>query len=290
MIDLVDLIAGHGLDAPQLRILDIGAMSLGAEPWDQLVDRGHAELLGFEPQAAECGRCNAAARPHRRYLPLALGDGATWPFHICCGAATSSVFAPHTDVIERFSGLVELMAVERIETVATTRLDDIPEAAGADFLKLDVQGFELVVLEHALRTLETSLLLQVEVSFVDLYEGQPLFADIEPFLRAHGFALHTFTGVGSRAFRPLQVDGNPFQGVRQALWTDAVFMVDPGRWRRLENTALLKLALLAHSLYGSFDLAARALALHDERTGHQLHEAYLGALSAAHAPTLFAAA
>lgn len=37
--------------------------------------------------------------------------------------------------------------LERVE-VATVRLDDVPEAAAADLLKLDIQRAELMVLRH----------------------------------------------------------------------------------------------------------------------------------------------
>jgi hypothetical protein len=52
---------------------------------------------------------------------------------------------------------------------------------------MDVQGFEDRVIAGGLRTLERASVLWVETSFVELYEGQPLFADIHDRLRDLGF-------------------------------------------------------------------------------------------------------
>lgn len=65
-------------------------------------------------------------------------------------------------------------------------------------MKLDVQGSELSVLQHARRVLQDVTALQVEVEFIRLYENQPLFAYVDMFLRDQGFVFHTFTGFGSR--------------------------------------------------------------------------------------------
>ena len=58
----------------------------------------------------------------------------------------------------------------------------------AVFLKLDIQGAELEVLESAPKLLENSLLaLRVEVEFLPIYQSQPLFSDIDQHLRGRGF-------------------------------------------------------------------------------------------------------
>jgi len=58
-----------------------------------------------------------------------------------------------------------MQVVEAIE-IETARLEDVPEAAGTDLLKLDAQGFELTILEHAGPVLERALAVQTEVCFV----------------------------------------------------------------------------------------------------------------------------
>ena len=122
MIDLLDLLAAAGVDPPRLRVVDVGAMALGAEAWDPLVERGVADVLGFEPQPDACAHLQAAAGPRRRYLPVALGDGERWPFHHCAAPMTSSVHAPDLALAARFQNLAPLMRVVEVGEIQTTRL------------------------------------------------------------------------------------------------------------------------------------------------------------------------
>jgi FkbM family methyltransferase len=62
------------------------------------------------------------------------------------------------------------------------------------YLKLDVQGLELPVLRGGAETLGNTLAVQVEVSFVTLYEGQTDWLELCAYL-------------GDRGFRPAYVEG-----------------------------------------------------------------------------------
>ena len=61
-----------------------------------------------------------------------------------------------------------------------------------DLLKLHVQGYELEVLKGAPTMLQCAKAVLCEVSFVPLYEGQCLFADVVTFMSASNFSLRAF--------------------------------------------------------------------------------------------------
>lgn len=74
--------------------------------------------------------------------------------------------------------------------VATSRLDRLAahlHITHIDFLHLDVQGAELMVLRGAGALLERTWTIWLEVEAVPLYVGQPVGAEVESFLRRHGF-------------------------------------------------------------------------------------------------------
>ena len=98
---------------------------------------------------------------------------------------------------------------------------------------------------------------------------QPLFADLDVALRAHGFVFHTFRGFGQRAFAPFVVDGNPARGINQILWADAVYVRDWMALEALSPDRLCRYAALVHGLYGSYDLAHRVIAALEAAGGRQ---------------------
>lgn len=62
-------------------------------------------------------------------------------------------------------------------------------------LKLDVQGFELEVLNGALRTMETCEAILLEVSFAPLFPGTPLLHDAVEFMTRHSFLAYDVMGI-----------------------------------------------------------------------------------------------
>ncbi|MHB1140928.1 MAG: FkbM family methyltransferase [Sulfuricaulis sp.] len=258
-----------------INILDIGAALTERPPYQSLIDAGRAKITGFEPNARECERLNREYGEPHRFLPHFIGDGQPATFHETNWLLTGSLFEPNTPLLEKFQNLAELMTPVATHPVSTARIDDVSEIGDVDYIKIDVQGSELAVFQNASRALSGAILIQTEVEFVELYKGQPMFADVDTFLRGKGFQLHCFDKIGSRAFKPL-VRGNDINaGIRQALWTDAYYVSD---WMHLEGLPEIKLqkyAVLAHDLLHSFDLAHLVLTALDRKAGSNIAAAYL---------------
>ena len=258
---------------PRLKIVDVGAMWTGADAdrYANLENALPCEIIGFEPVAAEYRKLVALNRPHRRYFPHLIGDGSERIFYECRAPFTSSLLEPDLAMAANFEYLAECFQIVRTHPVRTTRLDDIAETAGVDFLKVDVQGGEMLVFEGAPERLKTAVVIDVEVDFIPLYKNQPLFGDIDAFLRSKGFMLHQIQHYGL-TFKPKVSDGAATS--QQSSWGDAVYVRDFPVFERLEPLALLKLAAILHENYRSYDLAARALGAHDRKMRTDLHSAY----------------
>jgi len=284
-IDILDFLYNEGVPLPEIRIVDVGAMDVGEnEPWSRLVSGGAASLIGFEPNAAECAKLNSANRTNCHFLPHALGDGAAHTLYVGKESMTSSIFPPDAEVMQRFHNLWELSETIDEEPIDTVRLDDVAEAQPADFIKLDVQGAELLILENASETLKNTFAIQTEICFLPIYKDQALFADIDINLRSNGFSFHTMVGVGSRPYRPLIKDATTNRGFAQVIWSNALYFRDPGEFPALAKTqpeALLKIAVLAHELYGAYDFAALALQHYGAAQKQGLATTYIRALMVA---------
>jgi FkbM family methyltransferase len=276
---------------PRLVVVDVGAMPEGTVRYAPLLDHDCASVVGFEPQAEQLARLQAASPPTHTYLPHILGKGGPARFHRTRYPGCSSLYEPDPRVIDLFSTIGaagpggNFHVVETSE-VQTCRLDEIAGIAPPDLLKLDVQGAELDVLEGGTETVSRALVIEAEVEFVPLYRDQPLFGDVQRFLRGHGFLLHKLIDVGGRGFAPMTSAPNPYLPVSQLLWADAVFVRDFSDLARYGDEDLLKASVILDEVYRSYDLCAYLLAEHDRRSGSGLAAAYLAELPRAERPTL----
>jgi FkbM family methyltransferase len=275
MFSLFDML---GRACPRLDIVDVGAMWLGSEALAyRALLKGDTHVLGFEPAQEECDKLNAMRMRNHTYLPCFIGDGSERTFHICNRAETSSLYEPNTPLLSRFTDIVEVATLERTTPVATRRLDDIEELTRMDLLKVDVQGGELDVLKGGERLLRSCVVVQTEVEFVPMYKGQPLFGDIDVYMREQGFLLHSLgPTMFARAMRPF----SPRQGMtHQLMWTDAVYVKDFMKFDTLPAEQLLRLAVILHEQYKACDMAALAFQHYDAKSGAGLWKIYTSRLT-----------
>ena len=159
--------------------------------------------------------------------------------------------------------------------IPTVRLDDVEEVKKIDYLKIDIQGGELEVFRNGVNKLRNSLIIHTEVEFLPMYKGQPLFSEVEMFLRNMGFVFHRFSPLVSRTVQPMIVGDDIYKGLSQLFWADAIFIKDFTKFDQLNLLQLKKIALILHDVYGSFDIVLRALMAHDMKSNSKLAEGYL---------------
>lgn len=120
-----------------------------------------------------------------RWHQVALGqaDGA-WPMFRNEFEPSSSLLVMAEAHREAFPYTIRSEST----TVPVRKLDEYADRVhGRALLKLDVQGYELHVLEGAINVLHRFAAIVLEVSHVELYHGAPTAIEISEFLRAHGF-------------------------------------------------------------------------------------------------------
>jgi len=80
----------------------------------------------------------------------------------------------------------------RMATVQTITLDQWADENGIsaiDLLWLDTQGHELAILQAAPKMIHHIKVVLAEVSFIESYEGQPLYEDVVAWMAEHNFEL-----------------------------------------------------------------------------------------------------
>lgn len=169
--------------------------------------RPTARILAFEPLQSEADVYDRIFGDDFRttLTRVALGaNSGTARFHVADRADSSSLLEPGSGQARAFG------VFEAGETsVEVKRLDECVNMAHLDhpiLLKVDVQGAELFVFDGCASLSEVDFI-YVELSFVELYDRQPLFQEVCEYLTDRGFALAgIFNQVSTAEFGPTQVD------------------------------------------------------------------------------------
>ena len=177
---------------PPLTYVDIGARAIKQNHF--VKEFPGAEYIGFELDVDECKRLNSLNIERHQFYPQALGRNSEMRMlYVTRNPSCSSLYEPNSQEMHRFMECGPYFDVLEKKTVETVSLDDWQRDAGIPqpaFLELDTQGSELDILRGAEHLLAKSILgLQVEVEFFPLYKEQPLFSDVDQYLRPLGFFL-----------------------------------------------------------------------------------------------------
>jgi FkbM family methyltransferase len=228
---LCDLICGNDLVAAPLAIVDAGALdAFVGSRWIKL-PADKVRVHGFEPDAAECQRLNAAAATagvNFQFHPIALAR-KTGPadFYRFAEPAANSFYAANDRLIRRWcytrsltlSSQFKVLERATLQAVSLADWARVNSVVDVDFIKLNVQGSELDILSGAGHVLESSLGLLVEQTFNGTYKGAPLFGEVYDFLNNAGFCMFDVAGINrvARTRSPIH------------LTEDKIFVVD-GLW------------------------------------------------------------
>lgn len=217
--ELIEMIGSRGMT-----IVDAGARLLEDEDhvYRPLLDRKDfpIRVVGFDPFLQGLReRAEKEADPRVELIEAALGDGQEWTFHGNSPVATSSMLPLNVRLTSQYEHLDVLRNMSKI-ALQTHRLDDYESQIGiADFIKLDIQGFEHEVLSNAKSILGKASVIHCEVEFDRIYQGQKLFSDVESLLRSLGWHFVDF----STLVRYRRSGAQENETADTLLWGDALF-------------------------------------------------------------------
>jgi FkbM family methyltransferase len=263
-----------------IKVVNIGANPIDGEaPYKLLLDAGLAHIYGFEPNLDALARLNATKGENETYISSAVYDGSVQELKVCNSQGMTSLLEPNANLLSYLHGFPEWGKVEERISIPTVRLDDVSEISNIDYLKIDIQGAELEVFRNGTDRLRDCLVIHTEVEFLPMYEGQPLFSEVEMFLREQGFTFHRFIPLVSRIIQPMLIDEDLYGELSQVTYADAVFIKDFTNFEQLSSEELKIMALILNDVYGSLDIVLRAFMAHDEKYQSNFAELYMNYLS-----------
>src|SRR5687768_14435526 len=182
---------GRLIDALAPCILDIGAR--GGADEELLAIAWASRIVCFEPDKAEFE--NLVAKGDNRWrqftvLPYAVGGvSGSQELHVPDDPRAASLLPHDAAMVERF-GRENLHISKKTVPVRTWTLDALRREGHigrVDYMKVDVEGAELDILNAGGAILQDCVALKVECSFLPQRLNQPLVWDVVPALTALGF-------------------------------------------------------------------------------------------------------
>lgn len=246
----------------RLEIADIGARLINAAPpYQDLLDLGLANLTAFEPdpEAFAALEKHFDGQPHMRAVQAAVGQPGKSPFYAHKIGSLSSIFRIRPEAAKYLGKEFWTKREVKELRVDLLALDAVEGIEALDVLKMDVQGAERDVMRFGRKTLKDAVAIIPEVRFYQMYQGEPMWADLDQELRAQGFVLHKFlhqktVAVGSSFSQDFER-----AGASQLLDGDAVYIPSLEKIDSIDSAKLARLAIAADAVFSSCDLAAACL-------------------------------
>lgn len=239
------------LDLHPIQIVDVGSRN-GSTPELATLCR-YSEYVGFDadpnvvdqPKTGVYGEFRSA-----RIYPYFVGatEGRV-QFNIYKRGGESSRFFPDPYYASKFSpGTFDVAEQIDVDGFSLDHIAEKEVLTVPDILKIDTQGTELEILSGAKQWVGKVPLIEVEVEFLPIYQGQPLFYEVGSFMHRHGYMLLYLNRVFTSriAFRG--------ESRGQIVFGDAMYGLGPDRVAELDPVARSKYVLLLIN-YGVIDYA-----------------------------------
>jgi FkbM family methyltransferase len=256
---------GRLLEGISPSMMDIGARG-GAD--ESMLDIAWASTMyAFEPEPAEAKRLAAAGDDRWKtfhVLPFAVGSlTGKSDLHIPETPAGASLLEHNPEMLDRF-GYPQLHRTQQRVAVDTVTLDDLAavgKIGRVDYMKLDIEGPELPVMQAGRNVLRDCVVVKTECSFLEQRLGQPRTWEVAEFLIDHGFEVVEIRDV--HRWRRRNLPGHPYvinskmpYSRGQIAQCDLVAIRSSRMCESLEQS--LRLVILSAAL-GYFDYAVDAL-------------------------------
>lgn len=171
-----------------ITVVDVGARNTSLE--ELLPLQRHIEYIGFDADEQEVNRLNGESSIFKssKFIPAYVGSkNKEVNFALHYDGGNSSIY-PFSESYLKWFRNGDSDYVKEYHQLFSRSLDDLVDA-DVDLIKVDTQGTEYDILNNATNCLTKALMVEVEVEFIQMYEGQKLAHDVLKLMHDRGFEL-----------------------------------------------------------------------------------------------------
>lgn len=244
---------------------------IGASPCDptkhleDLLNNVKSFLYGFEPNDKEFNKLQDTTK--KKFYSKAIGDGSVQSLNICAYPGWTSFLEPDTEYIKKFHNFEDASKIINKVSLKTEKLDDINFEKQIDFFKIDVQGFESIIIENGSKKITDSLVVELELSPIPIYKNEKNLSYVSNLMEKLNFNLNMFYKINTRSFKPVIFQKNTANGLHTIFQLDCVFVKNYKEIEKLGEEKLKKLILIMFYSYKSYDFVDYLINKLDKITG-----------------------
>jgi len=169
-------------------------------------------IVSLEPLSAPFRELSRLAGRDERWTVIRSAAGprtGSATIHVAKNAGASSSFLPMLDLHARAAPEARYVDDEEVDVATLDQIVEPHLRGGASvFTKVDVQGYELQVLDGGSATLARSSIVQLELSLSPLYATAPSYLEVIEFMEGRAFHLVGLEpGFAAQTGLLLQADG-----------------------------------------------------------------------------------
>ena len=232
-----------------ISLVDIGGYKGIQDRWKRVENL--VDFHTFEPNSVEADKIRSKTKSLNIYKSALSSSDGKILLNICKEPGVSSVLEQNFEFLKKFKNVERFEIVKKIE-VEAKKLDSL-KIDKIDFIKIDVQGYNLEVLKGSTEALKKAIGIEIECEFKEIYKNQSLFKDVDEYLSKHNFEVCDFTDI-IRWTENVSKEKEQIKNQGEIIYVNALYLKKNLNNKNIDKEKLKK-QILIFLLYGQYSKA-----------------------------------
>ena len=258
----------NSLELDKFTLLDIGASGGIEKKWAKFEE--FINIVGYEPDKNEFDNLIRNNKtPKNIFINAALGRNKTESkLYITKKQQLSSLLKPDPSIVNKYLNSERFDITNEVDVHLITVDQSLQDAKikTIDFFKIDTQGSELDILKGSNKTLEHVVGIEIEVEFNPIYVGQPIYSEVDTYIRNLGFELMDF----EPAYYLRKENNRNYSSSGQIMFANAIYFPNDQYLKEKINKDFLRKLVFTSLVYKKYDYTMYLLTNYSEMLSEKI--------------------